>query len=165
MALKKIGTIVNAYGLKGQLKISTTTSNPEERFKAGNKILIIGLSGKNEEYTITSSIEKNSRITVISLDGFDDINQIQWMINKDVSQDVILDDDEYFFDDLIDMEVYSDKEEKIGKVTGVTEMPASVYLVINDNIYVPFLFERFISKVARDEKKIFLTSLGTETTK
>ena len=33
MAIKKIGTIVNFFGLKGQLKVSVSSSQAEERFK------------------------------------------------------------------------------------------------------------------------------------
>ena len=39
MAIKKIGHIVNTYGLKGMIKISISTTEPEKRYAVGKKIL------------------------------------------------------------------------------------------------------------------------------
>ena len=165
MAIKKIGTIVNFFGLKGQLKISLSTTQADERFKVGKKIILKNNLNEDEEYTIKSVMVKNSRIYVIGLEGFDDINQIQWMIGKDVFANVRPPKGQFFFDDLVGMEVYTDIGELVGKVDTVASMPGGDYLVINKSIYIPFIVDKFIQSVDKKEKKITLTELGTETTK
>lgn len=159
MAIKKIGQIVNSYGLKGQLKVSVTSSRAEERFKPESKIMI-----ENKEYTITSMMRKNDKIYIISLEGFDDINNIESFIGKEILADVKPLDGSYFYDDLVGATIIGKDGEILGQVETVTKMPASDYLVFN-NHYIPFKEDIFISKVDLEEKKIYLTDLATETLK
>ena len=161
MAIKKVGHIANTFGIKGQLKVSISTSNPEERFAVGNKIIIKNQLDENQEYTISSYMPRNSRIVAISLEGFDNINQVQWMINKDVYADVLPPKGEYFFDELVSMKVISLDGNELGKVENVLTMAAGEYLQIDGKL-VPFKIGLFIEKVSREDKIITLTKLGEE---
>jgi 16S rRNA processing protein rimM len=165
MALKKLGTIVNFFGLKGQIKVSVTTSQAEERFKPGKKIIIKNTMNQDEEFTIKSLMVKNSRIVVIGLEGYDDINDIQWMIGRDIVANVRAPKGSFFFDDLIGMTVVNSTGELVGTVQSITPMPACNYLVINETLYIPFLLEKFIESVDKKEKRITLTPLGDEVSK
>lgn len=165
MSVKIIGEIVNSYGLKGQLKVSIKSSTPEKRFKEGAKILLENAVGEKDEYIVESAIEKNSKIYVIKLKGYDDINDIQFLIGKKVYANVRAEKGTYFYDDLIDMNVIDVTGDVVGKVTGITQMPACEYLLINEKIYVPFLLEKFIDRVDSEKKEIHLTELGSEVSK
>lgn len=165
MAIKKLGSIVNFFGLKGMLKVSISTSQVDERFKVGNEVIIKNEVGEDTTYKIKSLMKKNDRIIMIGLEGFDDINQIQWMIGKDIFADVKASKGRYFFDDLVGMKVLDKDNNEIGAVTTVTKMPAGDYLVVNDKIYIPFLIDKFIANVDKKTKKIVLTELGTEVAK
>ena len=81
MAIKNIGKIVNTFGIKGQLKISISTSTPETRFAVGKKILIDDETGIEKEYVISSFRMKGDRIAIIGLEGYDDINDIEVLDN------------------------------------------------------------------------------------
>lgn len=165
MAIKKLGSIVNFFGLKGMLKVSISTSQVDERFKVGNEVIIKNEVGEDTTYKIKSLMKKNDRIIMIGLEGFDGINQIQWMIGKDIFADVKASKGRYFFDDLVGMKVLDKDNNEIGAVTTVTKMPAGDYLVVNDKIYIPFLIDKFIANVDKKTKKIVLTELGTEVAK
>ena len=165
MAIKKLGTIVNTFGLKGQVKVSVTTSQPEERFKVGSKVLIKSLSGEEEEFIVKSLMIKNSKIVILGFEGYDDINDIEWMKEREIFKNVRAPKGAYFFDDLVGMKVFTDQGEEVGEVTSITKMPAGDYLVIEKKIYISFLLEKFVESVDKKEKKIVLTALGTETTK
>ncbi len=162
MAKKKIGHIVNFFGLKGQLKVSVTSSTAEERFKPGKKVLIADATGEEKEYVISSLMIKNSRILAIGLEGYDDINQIQSFINKDIYQNVRAPKGTFFFDELTSMEVIDAKGNSLGVVDHVERMPAGEYLVIGKTKYIPFQIDRFVKSVDKKEKKIYLTELGSE---
>lgn len=162
MAKKKIGKIVNFFGLKGQLKISVTSTTAEERFKPGKKVLIQDQTGQEKEYTITSLMIKNSRILAIGLEGYDDINQIQSFIGKDVYQNVRAPKGTFFFDELVGMEVINKDGSSAGVVDHIESMPAGDYLVIGKTTYIPFIQEKFIESVDKKTKKITLTELGSE---
>lgn len=162
MAIKKIGHIVNTYGLKGMIKISLSTSEPEKRYAVGKKILIDNQMNEQEEYEITNVIFKNNRIVYVGLKGFDDINQIEWMIGRDVYSNVRATKGTFFFDDLVGMKVYSDKDELLGEVTNVNKMPAGAYLLIEGKYFVPFNIPLFVESADKASKTIKLTALGTE---
>lgn len=165
MAIKKLGTIVNFFGLKGQLKVSVSTTQVEERFKVGKKIILKNANNEDENYTINYFRQKDSRIVIIGLEGFDDINDIQWMIGKDIFANVRPPKGQFFFDELVGMSVYTDEDKLLGTVDTIVTMPGGDYLVINKKIYIPFIQEKFIQSVDKKAKKIVLTALGTETTK
>lgn len=165
MAKKQIGKIVNFFGLKGQLKVSVTSSTAEERFKEGKKVLIADSTGEEKEYVITNMMVKNSKIIIISLEGYDDINQIQSFIGKNIYQNVRAPKGTFFYDELVGMHVFNKENEEIGIVDHVEKMPAGEYLVIGKTTYIPFLLEKFIESVDKKTKEIHLTELGSEVTK
>lgn len=165
MAIKKLGTIVNFFGLKGQLKVSISTSQPEERFKVGNKIIIKNNMNDDEEYEISFMRMKDKRIAVIGLTGYDDINDIQSFIGKDIFANVRAPKGSFFFDELVGMKVVSDKGEEIGTVDNIQTMPAGDYLVIKNKIYIQFKMDIYIQSVDKKTKTITLTELGTQVTK
>lgn len=165
MAKKKIGKIVNFFGLKGQLKVSVTSSTAEERFKVGKKVLIADSTGIEKEYIIKSEMIKNSRILAIGLEGFDDINEIQGFIGKDIYQNVRAPKGTYFYDDLVGLHIYDDKDTEVGIVDHLEKMPGGEYLVIGKTTYIPFIEEKFIESVDLKAKKIKLTALGSEVIK
>jgi 16S rRNA processing protein RimM len=164
MAVKKIGHIVNTFGIKGQLKVSVSSSTAEDRFAVGKKIIILDQLNKEKTYVIKTEMVKNGRIIVIGLEGFDDINQITWMIGRDISAQVRPPKGTFFYDDLVGMNVLSDEGKAIGTVTNVAKMPAGDYLLVG-NYYIPFKTGLFIESVDKEKKEIHLTSLGTETCK
>lgn len=162
MARKKIGHIVNFFGLKGELKVSVLSSTAEVRFEKGKKVYLTDPNGEKKAYVISSSRAKNDRIYVIGLEGYEDINDIQAFIGQDIYANVLAPKGTFFYDDLVDRSVLSsDLEKDYGKVTKVTERPAADYIIV-DNKYVPFQLGIFIAHVDSKEKKIVLTKKGEE---
>ncbi|MFA6829309.1 MAG: ribosome maturation factor RimM [Bacilli bacterium] len=162
MAIKKIGHIVNTFGIKGMVKISVSSSTPESRFAIGKKVIIKNQLNEDQTYTIKSVIQKNARIVYVGLDDFNDINQIEWMKERDVFANVRPPKDSFFFDELVNMTVIDHEGNELGIVDNVVTMPASDYLQVKGKL-VPFKLELFIESVDKKTKKITLTELGTET--
>ena len=162
MARKKIGHIVNFFGLKGELKVSVLSSTAEVRFAKGKKVYLTDPSGEKKAFTISSSRAKNERIYIIGLEGYDDINDIQSFIGQDIFANVRAPKGTFFYDDLVGRNVFSLNGEKdYGKVSQVTQMPAADYLIVESK-YIPFQREIFIDHVDNKEKKIYLTEKGEE---
>lgn len=162
MARKKIGHIVNFFGLKGELKVSVLSSTAEVRFAKGKKVYLTDPSGEKKAFTISSSRAKNERIYIIGLEGYDDINDIQSFIGQDIFANVRAPKGTFFYDDLVGRNVFSLNGEKdYGKVSQVTQMPAADYLIVESK-YIPFHREIFIDHVDSKEKKIYLTEKGEE---
>lgn len=161
MAVKKLGHIVNTYGLKGMVKISVSTSCSEDRFALGKTVTIKNQSNEDTDYKIVSVLHKNDRIVYVGFDGFKDINEVDWMIDRDVFANIRPKKGSFFYDDLVGMNVLSDKNEILGQVTNVVKMPQGDYLLIG-NILVPFKEGLFVQEVDKAKQTILLTTLGTE---
>lgn len=164
MTEKKIGKIVNTFGIKGMLKISVTSSTAEDRFAVGKKIIILNQFNQKETYTIKTEMIKSQRIILIGLEGFDDINQVTWMINRDVFAKVNPPKGSFFYDEIVGMTVLDCNNKTVGQVSNVTKMPAGDYLVIGE-LFIPFKLNLFVKSIDKKTKTIVLTELGTETCK
>ncbi len=164
MERKIIGKIVNTFQLKGKVKVSLSTDNFEDRYKVGRKVYIKDDNGKEKEYEITSLTLLNPKVVAISFKGYNDINEVEQFINKDIYEDVEIEEGRYFYDDLLKMNVVTSNGKDVGKVKNIIKMKNIEYLIV-DNLYIPFQIDIFIKKVDINELKIILTELGDEVVK
>lgn len=147
-----IGDIVNTHGIKGELKIISHFKYKNNVFIKGTPIYI----GKNKEKQVINSYRKHKIFDMITLLGFNDINEVL----KYKGEPVYIDKNEIKIDgilneDLIDMDVYND-ESFIGKVTDILNNGVYDILVIekeNNKNLVPNINE-FIKKIDLENKKI-----------
>ena len=153
MDLIKIAKIVSAHGLNGEVKIFPYTDDLSN-FKEYKQIYIDG-----EELEIISQ-KIASKFIVLKLKGFDYIDDVKRLLNKDVfidkAQMPSLDEGEYYIHELIAMEVYSEADELIGTVKDVMETSANHVLVVDHDgkeALIPFV-KAFIKELDLKNKKI-----------
>ena len=153
MDLIKIAKIVSAHGLNGEVKIFPYTDDLKG-FKEYNEIYIDG-----EELEIVSQ-KIASKFIVLKLKGFDYIDDVKRLIDKDVfidkAQMPSLDEGEYYIHELIAMEVYSEADELIGTVKDVMETSANHVLVVDHDgkeALIPFV-KAFIKELDLKRRKI-----------
>lgn len=153
MDLIKIAKIVSAHGLNGEVKIFPYTDDLNG-FKEYNEIYIDG-----EELEIVSQ-KIASKFIVLKLKGFDYIDDVKRLLNKDVfidkAQMPSLDEGEYYIHELIAMEVYSEADELIGTVKDVMETSANHVLVVDHDgkeALIPFV-KAFIKELDLKRRKI-----------
>ena len=97
---------------------------------------------------------------LISFEGLQDINLVEKYIGYNVyglKEDVELDDDEYFYDDLIGCQIINNDQE-IGKVESVYFNGAHDVLTVqtaNKKIAIPYV-DAFIENEDIENKKIFV---------
>lgn len=147
-----IGDIVNTHGIKGELKIISHFKYKKNVFIKGTPIYI----GKNKEKQVINSYRKHKIFDMITLLGFNDINEVL----KYKGEPVYIDKNEIKIDgilneELIDMDVYND-ESFIGKVTDILNNGVYDILVIekeNNKNLVPNINE-FIKNIDLENKKI-----------
>lgn len=155
MAIKKIADIVNTHGLKGDLKIRVVTNNPNERFKRGAVAFI-----SDNEYQIDRFYNQAGDYALLHLKEVDDIKEAESLKGLSIFADVILAEDEFFYDDLIGLDVI--------KGDGTT-LKISDYKLILDRPYVqieekliPLVLGVYFSELDFTTKQIKLTPLGEE---
>ncbi len=155
----KIGKIVNTHGIKGELRVLSNSDFIDVRFKPNAKIYI-----DNNEYIIEDGyLHKN--FVIIKLLGFDNINDVVKFKNKDIYGDIldqdVLEEDEYFNQDLEGCSVYNQDNQLRGEVIEV--MIGGIYNMLrikgdNTKGIVPFN-NQFIKNVDIDNKKIVINEI------
>jgi len=147
-----VGKIVNTHALKGELKVKNLSN--QDRFYKGAKLFI---EYKNEYIEVTvKSVREQAPLLLVVFENLLDINLVEkykgcniW-IDKDSLTD--LDDDEFYYYELIGLDVYNEQGQLKGVVESIREVPQGQLLVIDCNgtsNLVPFRKE-FIVDVLED---------------
>ncbi len=131
-----IGKIISAFGIKGEVKIISYAEVPEkiEKYnlfdKSGNS-LKLKISNKNKTAIGTSA---NGTLFIAKIDGINDRNASELLRNKEifVSRDDLdeTDENEFYYVDLIGLNVVDMNDKKIGKVLDVHDYGAGGILEI-----------------------------------
>lgn len=104
-----LGKIVNTHGIKGEIRILSSFDRKDIAFNIGNTLII-----DNKEYKInTYRVHKN--YDMVTLDGYNNINQVLFLKDKDVYIDRTIFKDIFLLSDYIGMDVISDTK-YLGKV-------------------------------------------------
>jgi 16S rRNA processing protein RimM len=157
----EIGQIVNTRGLRGEVKLNSF-SEDSHRFEKLKSILV---KNKKEfkEYEIERvSYSKNQ--VVLKLKGIDHIDYAEKLKNlyvyvkrSDLGE---LPKGKYYIVDLIGLDVYTDKNELLGRVDDIFNTKSnSVYVVRNELGELKYLpgIPDVIKEINLEEKKIIVT--------
>ncbi len=146
----RVGKILNTHGLKGDLKIMVVSDF--DRFKKGDVVYLLH-KGEYIELKVIKRSEYPPHI-LVRFEGYEDINLVEKYKGDELFitslQQEKLDDGEYYFHELIGLEVVNERNISKGVVTDVREVPQGYLLVVKKpdgkNALVPFRNE-FIGKV------------------
>ena len=132
--LIRIGVISSTHGIRGEVKVYPTTDEPERFLDLKNVFL------KTRRETLALEIQtvkffKN--MVILKFKGLDNINDIEKYRNCDlfVSREnaVDLEEDEYYYADLIGLHVVTDTGEDFGTLKEIMETGANDVYVIELN--------------------------------
>lgn len=127
----RVGVIASTHGLKGEVKVFPTTDDPE-RFRDLKQVLLD--TGNEYKSLNVAGVRFFKNQVILKFREFNHINEIEQYKGKDLlvtrDQAVPLKENENFITDLIDVEVYTDKGERLGTLTDVLQTGANdVYVV------------------------------------
>lgn len=117
----EIGKIVNTHGLKGELKIESWSSFDEVRYAKGNTVFL-KIDNNYVPFTV-ATYRSHKGFPLVSFEGLQDINLVEKYkfhivyIDKDERDE--LEEDEFYSDELLDLDVLDDDSNKIGTVIAV----------------------------------------------
>ena len=129
--LLRVGVIANTHGIRGEVKVFPTTDE-KERFKDLKKVILD--MGKEQKVLEIQSVRFFKNLVILKFKGIDNINDIEMYKGKDLlvtREDAVpLEEGEYFIADLLDLDVYSDEDEKIGVLYDVMQTGANDLYVV-----------------------------------
>lgn len=154
-----IGKITNFFGIKGEAKVGYSNFN---QLKSAKKVIM--LDNKEHIELEIERIRESKNFAIVKFKGIDDINSLIQYKGQRIfvlKEDAIkkLEKDEFLINDLIGCFVYSETNEKLGEVVGVSENASQNLLNIKNLLgkidLVPFVNE-FFPVVDIKNKKIVI---------
>ncbi len=150
-----VGKIVNTHGIKGELKVKSSTDFVEERFAKGAKLLI-AYQGQEIEVTVATHRFHKGHV-LVTFEGYHDINLVEkykGCLLYGYKDESLLDEDEYYISDIIGCEVYNDGK-LIGRVQDVQLYDHHDILVVqgSQKIMIPYV-DAFVKEEDIENKRI-----------
>ncbi|MBA3943443.1 MAG: 16S rRNA processing protein RimM [Herpetosiphonaceae bacterium] len=125
-----IGTVGQPFGIKGQVKLHSLTSHPEQL----RRIKTVFVGPKLVPYQLLQVIEHKPNLLLLRFGGIDTRNAAEELQKTEVfirsSEAAPLEEAEYFFHDLPGMEVRTLDGQVVGTVKEVLETGANDVLVV-----------------------------------
>jgi 16S rRNA processing protein RimM len=122
-AMYNVGKIVNTQGIKGELKVLLQTDFPATRFQKGNKLVLIDPDKKTELIVEVEFGRLQKTTYIVKFVGFNDINLVEkykgWMLKVPASDLLELEDDQYYYHEIIGCTVVTEDGETLGTVTDI----------------------------------------------
>lgn len=158
-----IGTIVNTHGLQGELKVLPKTHFVKERFSKGRHVL---LKCDDEEIELEiASARPQKDMWLIKFQNYEDINQVEkWKGNHlyvRASTLPALEEDEIYYYELYDCQVYDRDGQYLGTVIEVIETGANAVLRIKKDettFLLPYV-KAFVEEIDKEQKQLFVGEL------
>ncbi len=158
--LFRIGVITSTHGLKGEVKVFPTTDDVK-RFEYLKKCILRTKNGNIEVEKNTCKYFKN--MVILSFKEFDNINQVEGFKQVDicVTRENLapLEEDEYYIDDIIGADVFTEDGTRIGELNDVMFTGANdVYQVITEDereLLIPVVKD-IVIEVDTENKKVVI---------
>ncbi|MBW7956586.1 MAG: 16S rRNA processing protein RimM [Deltaproteobacteria bacterium] len=153
--LVPIARITGAHGIKGEVKAAPYGDLDDMDWKA---VFLVGKGGARPARV--TRVRRHKGVFILELDGVADRNAAEALSGFDISvrrSDLPeTAEDEYYYFELVGMDVYSEDSKHIGRVSDVMETGSNDVLVVDGphgEVLVPAI-EQVIVRVDPDEKKI-----------
>jgi 16S rRNA processing protein RimM len=129
-----VGKVIRPHGLEGLLRIVPFSSSEEPFFNAGT-VCLKRHSGETDSFSV-SSVRPHKTILLMKLDGLDSVEQAEAYRGAEIlvaREDLgPVEEDEYYWDELLHLEVFLDSGEYLGTLTQIIPTKANdIYVVRN----------------------------------
>lgn len=159
-----VGKIVNTHGLKGEVRVISTTDFPDLRYQIGNTLTFFSENNTNEKPLTIRTHRKHKNFDLLSFEGYDNVSEVEPLkggtlkISEDQLGEEELNENEFYYHEIIGCEVFSENGEKIGVVEEILSPGANdVWVVRKDSdkklAYIPYI-ESVVKNVDIPVKKI-----------
>jgi 16S rRNA processing protein RimM len=148
--LLNVGRLLGSHGVRGEIKVNSLTEQKENLLDFPNWVLGPE-GGPYKSYTLVSG-RSNAKGLIVRLGGVEDREAAQAMSGTDIwvsrSQLPQLDDDHYYWNDLIGLMVVTESGEEIGKIQHLFETGANDVISVDyqgEERLIPFTEEVVLS--------------------
>lgn len=154
-----VGKIIGTHALKGEVKVISETDFKEERYAQGSRLYV---SINDELIPVTvKSHRVHKQFDLLSFDEYESIDEVEKIVKGELfvheSQLSPLEEDEYYYYELMGCTVITEEGEEVGIVKRLVNYGASDLLIVQTDSgkehMIPFVDE-FIREVDIETRTI-----------
>lgn len=158
-----VGKIVNTQGIKGEVRVISTTDFPEERYRRGN-VLFLFLPKHEQPIELTVKNHRtHKKFDLLQFEGYEDINEVEkfkdGILKVPESQLSDLEDGEFYYHEIIGCLMFTKDGIEVGQITDILTPGANDVWVVKDEhgkeILIPYI-EEVVKKVDLKEKIVII---------
>jgi 16S rRNA processing protein RimM len=121
--LYNVGKIVNTHGIRGELKILSQTDFPDLRFEKGSKLIFLEPESGRTVHAQVEGSREHKGMFITRFREWDNINQVEqykgWQVKVDEDSLAELEEDEYYYHEIIGCTVLTTDGEKLGEISEI----------------------------------------------
>ncbi|CAM4170947.1 ribosome maturation factor RimM [Listeria booriae] len=159
-----VGKIVNTHGLMGEVRVISQTDFADERFVPGNELFLFAKNSKKPEKLVIKTHRKHKNFDLLTFEGIVGINNVErmkeGMLKVPESQLGDLEENEFYFHEIIGCEVYTEEGELLGTISEILTPGANDVWVVQQkgekDKLVPYIAD-VVTSVNIGDKKITIS--------
>ena len=161
-----VGKIVNTHGIRGEVRVISTTDFPEERYAIGNKLSFFKDDSKTPIVLTVATHRRHKNFDLLTFEGYLTIEMVQGfrdgVLKVSENQLSELEGDEYYFHEIIGCKVIGTNGQEIGVITEILQTGANDVWTVKPasgkDHYIPYI-EDVVKDIDIDNKKITIDVL------
>ena len=149
-----IGKVVKPHGIKGEIRIFSDFPFKDKVFVIGNKLIIDDKTYEIKSYRVHKGYD------MVTLDDFSDINQIMFLLKKDVYFDkdkLLLDDNQILDEELMTYTVLTNDNKKgiIKEIFKASSSNKIIRVMFEHEVLIP-VNSPIIKKIDKNKKEVYV---------
>ncbi len=161
-----VGKIVNTHGIRGEVRVISSTDFPEERYAVGNKLSLFKANEKSPLVLTVASHRQHKNFDLLTFEGFLTIEMVEGfrdgILKVSENQLSDLEGNEYYFHEIMDCVVYDLAGQELGVVTDILQTGANDVWTVTPAKgkahYIPYI-EDVVKEIDVEQKKIIIDAL------
>ncbi|PTL39646.1 ribosome maturation factor RimM [Alkalicoccus saliphilus] len=163
-----VGEIVNTHGIRGEVRVISRTDFPERRYRKGMELTVFSAEQPPKPVTV-SGWRKHKQFDLLTFEGFNNVNDAEPLKggmlkihSSKLEEDELL-EGEFYYHEIIGLEVYTEADQKLGVVKEILTPGANdVWIVKPDaggkDILIPYINE-VVKTINLEEGRIVITPM------
>ncbi len=155
-----LGKIVKTIGLRGEVKILSSSDFSMDRYRKNNEIYLFNERTGERKLVHVKNYRKDQQFDIVSFLEFDNIDEVSTFVNALVQitkESATLPNGYYHYSDLVGCNVYDEKHNLLGTIKKVEQFASYQTLRVSrsnaKDFFVPFV-KQFIMNVDLENKSI-----------
>lgn len=157
-----VGKVVNTHGVRGEVRVISTTDFADERFAIGSTLYLEHKDFQEKRKLIVASHRQHKNFDLLTFENYSNINDVEpfkgGVLQISEEQQTPLDEGEYYYHEIVGCSVVTEEGEVLGKIKEVLSPGANDVWVIQlknggKDLLIPYI-EQVVKEVSVSEKRV-----------